>query len=244
MTGGQGDHESVPDAAGAVSPTALTEFQIEVARAFFTLKAAEGFLLAGGAALAAHRLTMRPTRDLDLFTAPGRGGVPAAREAFENAASALEWTVQVVRSGETFARLIVQGPHETVVVDLAVDATPERPATVTLAGPSLDPEELAGRKVVALFDRAEARDFADVYVLAARYGTGRLLQLAATVDRGFDIAVFATMLAFLDRFSDDEIPAPAADIRPLRTFFADWSRRLHEDRSSGGGVVESPVESR
>jgi hypothetical protein len=29
--------------------------------------------------------------------------------------------------------------------------------------------------LVALFDRAEARDFADVYVLAARYGTGRLI---------------------------------------------------------------------
>lgn len=137
--------------------------------------------------------------------------------------------MQVVRAGETFARLIVQGPNEAVVVDLAVDSTPERPATVTLAGPSLDPEELAGRKVIALFDRAEARDFADVYVLAARYGTGRLLELAATVDRGFDIAIFATMLDFLDRFSDDEIPAPAADIRSLRTFFAHWSRRLHDD---------------
>jgi hypothetical protein len=228
VTGGPGDDESVPDAAGAVSQTSLTGFQIEVTRAFFALPAAQGFLLAGGAALAAQRLTMRPTRDLDLFTAPGGGGVPAAREAFENAACTRGRTVQVVRAGETFMRLIVQGPNEVVVVDLAVDSTPERPATVTLAGPSLDPEELAGRKMIALFDRAEARDFADVYVLAARYGAGRLLQLAATVDRGFDIAVFATMLDFLDRFSDDEIPASAADIRSLRTFFADWSRRLHE----------------
>jgi predicted nucleotidyltransferase component of viral defense system len=147
----------------------------------------------------------------------------------ENAASTLGWTVQVVRAGETFARLVVHGQNETVVVDLAVDSAPERPATITLAGPSLDPQELAGRKVIALFDRAEARDFADVYVLAARYGSGRLLELAASVDRGFDIAIFATMLDFLDRFSDDEIPAPAADIQPLRTFFAGWSRRLHED---------------
>lgn len=40
--------------------------------------------------------------------------------------------------------------------------------------------------MIALFDRAEARDFADVHALAARYGTARLLELAAAVDRGFD----------------------------------------------------------
>jgi len=34
--------------------------------------------------------------------------------------------------------------------------------TVSLVGPTYDPEELAGRKVIALIDRAEARDFADV----------------------------------------------------------------------------------
>ena len=53
----------------------LTAFQVEVARAFFALPSAEGFLLAGGAALAAHGLTARPTQDLDLFTSPGRGDV-------------------------------------------------------------------------------------------------------------------------------------------------------------------------
>lgn len=37
---------------------------------------------------------------------------------------------------------------------------------MTLLGPTLVPLELAGRKLLALFGRAEARDFADVYVLA------------------------------------------------------------------------------
>ena len=39
------------------------------------------------AALLAQHLTARPTEDLDFFTAPERGHVPAARDALEAAAS-------------------------------------------------------------------------------------------------------------------------------------------------------------
>jgi hypothetical protein len=39
---------------------------------------------------------------------------------------------------------------------------------VTAAGPTLAPEELAGHKLLALFDRAAARDFADIYADSAR----------------------------------------------------------------------------
>ena len=65
----------------------LPPFQLEVARMFFALSASRGFLLAGGAALLAQRLTTRPTEDLDFFTAPERGNVPAARDALEAAAA-------------------------------------------------------------------------------------------------------------------------------------------------------------
>lgn len=50
------------------SRTALTDFQLEVARLFFSLPVSHGFLLAGGAAPAAQHLTERPTQDLDFFT--------------------------------------------------------------------------------------------------------------------------------------------------------------------------------
>jgi hypothetical protein len=46
--------------------------------------------------------------------------------------------------------------------ELAVNAPPDLPFSVTSAGPTLAPEELAGHKLLALFDRAAARDFADV----------------------------------------------------------------------------------
>jgi hypothetical protein len=210
---------------------ALTPFQITVARAFFTLPSAQGFLLAGGAALAAHGMTMRPTQDLDLFTSPGRGDVRTVLTAFAALAEVRGWDVEVVRETDTFVRGIVRDGADAVVVDLAVDATPERPPTVTFVGPALDPEELAGRKLVALFDRAEARDFADVYVLTRRCSTQRLLELAAAIDAGFDVGVLAVMIDSLGRFTDEEIPVPLeVDVGVVREFFRSWSRQLRESQ--------------
>jgi hypothetical protein len=41
---------------------------------------------------------------------------------------------------------------------MAVHAPPDLPASSTPAGPTLAPEELAGNKLLGLFDRAAARD--------------------------------------------------------------------------------------
>jgi len=212
--------------AGAGGPE-LTAFQKEVARLFFALPESKGFLLAGGAALLAQHLTARPTEDLDFFTAPERGHVPAARDALEAAARERGWSTERIHDGETFCRMIIRSDHGRVLVDLAVNAPPDLPASVTAAGPTLAPEELAGHKLLALFDRAAARDFADVYVLALRLGKHALLARAAQIDAGFDAKVLADMIATLDRFTDSEIPVPdGLSVAELRTFYATWRSEL------------------
>jgi hypothetical protein len=192
---------------------------------FFGLPASEGFLLVGGAALAAQHLTQRPTQDLDFFTSPGRGNVRNARDAFEQAALAHGWAAERVRDTATFCRLLIHG-REDLLVDLALDSSPGLPSTASVAGPTFAPEELAARKVVALFDRAEARDFADVYALLRSFDKATLLTGAAEVDDGFDLDVFASMLDSLARFKDSEIPAPIDDVRDLRGSFASWVAEL------------------
>lgn len=207
----------------------LTEFQIEVARAFFQLKESAGFVVSGGAALLAAGLIARPTEDLDLFTHAPADSVTRAKESFTESAGLHGWDVSVIRDYPTFCRLVVTGRDEEVLVDLAVDSPPATPPTMTILGPTLAPLELAGRKVLALFGRAEARDFADVFALAQRFGTEALLGEAAEQDTGFDRAIFAEMFATLDRFTDDEIPASESDLREIRIFFADWATRMVDD---------------
>ena len=212
--------------AGGSEPD-LPAFQLEVARLFFALPASHGFLLAGGAALLAQHLTARPTEDLDFFTAPERGNVPAARDALETAARKRGWSVQRIHDSDRFCRMVIRSIDAGVLVDLAVNAPPDLPASVSPAGPTLAPEELAGHKLLALFDRAAARDFADVHVLAQRFGKDILLARAAQIDIGFDAEVLAGMFATLDRFTDDEIPVPeGSSAAELRTFYATWRSEL------------------
>lgn len=208
----------------------LTSFQLEVARLFFTLPASAGFLLAGGAALLAQHLTHRPTQDLDFFTRPGAGEVPRAKDEFVAAATGRGWSVETIQDGPSFCRLRVHGRDE-LIVDIALDSPPERPPVASLAGPTFAAEELAGRKVIALFDRAAARDFLDVYELASRFSKAELLARAADIDDGFDPRAFAAMLDHLNRYRDTDLDLGGVDIAALRSFFRTWAAELRDGQA-------------
>ena len=176
----------------------LTSFQLRVAQLFFGLPASDGFLLAGGGALLAQGLTARPTQDLDFFTGPGAGDVASARDQLLAAAGEHGWGVDAVQDSSTFCRLLIHGPDD-LRVDLALDSAPGGPAMASIAGPTFAPAELAGRKLIALFDRAAARDFVDVFTLSLRFSKTEMLELAREIDAGFDIAVFVDMSSAADR---------------------------------------------
>jgi predicted nucleotidyltransferase component of viral defense system len=121
--------------------------------------------------------------------------------------------------------------EEQLLVDLAVDAAPLGTPLQTPTARTLAPEELAARKVLALFDRAELRDFIDVYTLSSTFDRVQMLSGARALDEGLDLAVFLEMIASLDRFADDDIREFDIDANDLRQFFASWIQDLG-DRSS------------
>lgn len=207
----------------------LTAFQLQVARLFFSLPASDGFVLAGGAALIAQHLTSRPTQDLDFFTAQ-QADVAAARDELIAAVHEHGWTVQTLQDEETFSRLQVAGP-EDLLVDIALDARPEQPPTMSVAGPTYAPQELAARKVIALFDRFAARDFVDVFALTHTYGKAQLLAWASDLNPGFDLRYFVEALDALPRYTDLDLSLGAVDVAALRAFFAEWADELRESRS-------------
>lgn len=207
-------------------PEQLSAFQVDLARVFFALDAAEDYLVAGGAALLASDLIARPTEDLDLFAATPTTSVTMAKEAFMQALHEQGCEVVLIQDGPTFCRMIVSRAGEETVVDLAIDSPPRIRPIITVLGPTLAPVELAGRKLLALFGRAEARDFADVYVLAQRFGKDALLEQAQAVDAGFDLGVLAQMIQTIGRFDDSEIPLTREELPLARAFFTKWAREL------------------
>jgi hypothetical protein len=209
-----------------MSSDGLTAGQIEVANAFFGLVESQGFVVAGGAALLALGLSTRPTQDLDVFTAPPVSSVRSAFEAFSVLAGSRQWTVEPVTIEETFCRFLVDIGHERVLVDLAIDSAQSESATITVLGPTMAAEEVAARKLLALFDRGEARDFADVYQLAKQFDRTVMLERAASIDLGFDRDVLADVMYSHRRFSDDELPVGGDSVAELRAYFDDWSKRV------------------
>ncbi len=130
-----------------------------------------------------------------------------------------------MQDSETFCRLLVHGP-EDLLVDLALDSAPGRAPSASIAGPTFAPDELAGRKVIALFDRAAARDFVDVHALSRRFSKTELLDLAREVDAGFDVPVFIDMLRQLARYADLDLALGDVDVDALRVFFQQWTTEL------------------
>jgi hypothetical protein len=206
------------------APAPLTDFQLEVARVFFGLPVAKRFLLTGGAALVAHRMTHRPTRDLDFVTSRGPD-VAIAGDEFERAAALRDWVVTRVQESATFCRLQVDGP-DVVLVDLMVDAPPNGPRTASALGPTLNPEDLAGRKLLALLDRAAARDFVDVFELARMYDLELLMDWAAAIDQGLDRLELARQMRMLDSYTDQDLPCAPEQVVQIREFFRSWAATL------------------
>jgi predicted nucleotidyltransferase component of viral defense system len=204
----------------------LTELQRAVLVLFFTLPEAEGFVLAGGAGLVAAGLSTRPTQDLDLFGVDEVAGVGPAADALEDACRTLGWSIERIRDSATFRRLIIRRNDEDLLVDLAIDSPPLKAPTTTALGPTYPAEELAARKVLALFDRAEARDFVDTHALSQHFDLDRLMELAHQLDGGFARLLLAESLTFHERFTDDELAAYGADPEQLRDFIHSWRARL------------------
>lgn len=130
-----------------------------------------------------------------------------------------------VQGNPGFARLIVESADDRTELDLGADARlfPAEPGRLA---PTLSGEELAVDKVLAVFGRAEARDFVDLMAVERRYGLDRLFELAVEKDRGFTPALFAEMAG--SRLREDEFGIDAPQYEQLAREVARWRERANE----------------
>ena len=201
----------------------LTPLQQHIATIIGGLPEADGFALAGGAALIARGDVDRGTRDLDFFGL-SRLAVDQLVPAVEQALRDADLQVERVIDNHGFARLIVADRAERTEVDLASDArlfpVEQGPGYSTLAG-----EELAVDKLLAVFGRAEARDLVDLMAVEPRYGLDHLIELASEKDRGFDPAVFAEMTGNFTRLRRDEFAIDDERYNHLSRLVGVWRQR-------------------
>lgn len=210
----------------------LDPAQAEIATLLFSLPEAAGYALAGGAALLAAGTIDRPTRDLDAFIAATPthppGDVTTLAAALVNALEDNGWTVTIVRRHQTFHRLNATRHDDSVEIDLAVDSPRLFPTTTIDGIPLLDPRDLAARKILAILDRAEGRDFTDLEALKRDHPTASIIDWARQLDPGLSPADISRAFEQLHRLDDNELPT--ADPAATRRLFAAWAAELEGDR--------------
>ena len=79
------------------------------------------------------------------------------------------WMTERIHDSDTFCRMVIRSADSGVLIDLAVNAPPDLPASATPAGPTLAPEGLAGNKLLA----SQADDGARVACGWQQYDRGR-----------------------------------------------------------------------
>lgn len=201
----------------------LGDGQLQVARVLFALPEARGFALAGGSALLVLGVIDRETRDIDAFVAARPevppGDVAPLVVALQDRLEADGWKVSIGRRVSTFARALATRSGAEVVIDLAVDSPPLFPTTVIDGIPVLAGEDLAARKVLAILDRVEGRDYTDLRTLAERYPLGDIIGWAQQLDDGVLSDDVALAFRRIERLEDDDLPCRPAEVTDLRDWF-------------------------
>ena len=138
----------------------MEELHRRLARVGFEAGEDLGLVLAGGYAISEHRLTSRPSRDVDFATA-AKMPLPQVVDRLAAAYRGHGYAVSIIESSPRMARMTVADGEILCEVDLLREAI--GPPVLLDVGPVLRLDDAVGLKMRALHDRALHRDFIDVH---------------------------------------------------------------------------------
>ena len=183
----------------------LTPFQKKILKAFTEIEESTAFYLTGGTALSVFHLAHRLSEDFDLFTSDEPLISIVARK-FKAKLETSGIQVREIRNFTSFWEAVASEGDESFKIQLAYDSPfmLEQPIERDdLRIHSL--ADIAAGKLLALFGRAEERDFIDVYfiVKSGAISLDRLIELAKKKDPGLDEYYLAIAFAQSERLPDD-----------------------------------------
>ena len=211
----------------------LTSLQQRVRSIIAGLPEADTVALAGGGALIVHGIVDRATTDLDFFS-PTEVDVRIFAEATRSALEQEGLGVAMERSSPEFVRLLVKEGNNELTIDIGISGR-EFASVHTARGRVLAPEDLAGDKLLALFGRAEPRDFIDVYALTARFDVTDLYGFAADKDQGFSLERLRDALSVFDDHPRQAFPITESEFETLREWVHSWRDELPASPAPGRG---------
>jgi hypothetical protein len=206
----------------------LTPFQLKFLEGFFSSPLAQSFFLTGGTALAAYHLGHRLSIDIDLFTLKQEDFERMPNELRAIAAQA-GWTLRETVNGLTFKQYIVSVANEPPLkVDLVRDAGQVFGEQLVVNGVRVDAlDNIAVNKVTAIFGRAAAKDFVDLYfILQAGYTMEQLLPLAKEKDLGLTEFYLGNMMAQVQRITELPTMLNPVSLEEIKAYFTRLAEQL------------------
>lgn len=210
----------------------LTPLQQKILKAIGGSSLQERFYLTGGTALSAFYLQHRYSEDLDFFT-PDPAAVSQVSLVLTDIAQSQNWEVTFTRILGTFLECFITGPEsERVKLDFAQDSPYRLEATRYHAEYNIYLDEvvdIGSNKLSALFDRAEPKDFVDVYFLCQELMPfSRLEELTKQKYVGIDDYWLAIALRRVTQISLLPRMIKPVTIEELNSFFLPLAEEMME----------------
>ncbi len=208
----------------------LTDLQRKILKEIGKSRLRENFFLTGGTALAAFYLHHRYSVDLDLFTA-NPTAVAQVAPVLQEIAKTLNLELTLIRTLDTFLECFFRSNDgERVALDFAQDS-PYR-LKPTQSHPELgvqidNPTDVACNKLSALFDRAEPKDFVDVYfVVQDLMPFEQLVMLTRQKHLGIDDYWLAVALAQVQYVETLPRMVKPISLAEMKDFFLEQAKEL------------------
>lgn len=207
----------------------LTSLQKRVILEISQTPISKNFFLTGGTALSACYLKHRLSEDLDFFSEIERTVVFVLPE-LRKICDGLSLTLRVSRGFESFLEVFISSPQETIRCDFALDSPyrlKPKEYNVELGIYVDNCLDIACNKLSALFDRAEAKDFVDIYFLDKEFMPfSEILKEAKKKHIGLDEYWLAVSLQKVEDIVKLPIMVKPLNIEELKKFYKEKVKEL------------------
>lgn len=210
----------------------LTSLQNQFLQEFFKRSFAQDFFLTGGTALSEFYLKHRISEDLDLFTLNQNIDFSAVNAEILKIIASLSGKVEERVASPTFSRFIFKVDKDAVKVDIVKEVPIHFGEVIKTGDIFIDSlENIAAGKLLALFSRADAKDFIDLYFLLKvdkKITFDKLFNLAKKKDAGLSEFYLADMVSRVTDLKLFPKMLRKFDKKGFINFFEDLSNSLYQ----------------
>ena len=174
----------------------LTKLQEEVLQSFFAQPIGKSYFLTGGTALSGFYFYHRKSIDLDLFTFEPIEIEPV-RQVFGAIATKNSLSLDHRVATEGYHKFFLTGKKKELKIDLVKEQKVNFGKIKTFGKIRVDSvENIGSNKITAIFNRTEAKDFIDLYLILRKrlFSFQKLFQDAKKKDLGLNEFYLAHML--------------------------------------------------